>query len=662
MKKRPCNPAIPLCLLAALLGGCNDDDNNVITQPTEPATPTEPTPPSIRPAANIFGRVDGALTQPKTMTLSIASSISRQNPNWHHPVYDCAFNPAQHQFCNDGVNPAASQMSDVDVAALYGVTPHFDYDYILKDVQVDLTGRDWTTTRPELFQSGWGSVLDLLLIAAEQYDLDVEYFYDQELDTYWVTSINGVKGQDPATLPDPSQTSVPFAQCSEPGGWKFAYAASPWPTEHGMEFHTEESYKQIDRMPIGNQAKAFLIPACKEEIDTRKAIYQKEQKRLAANGGKMIVPEVVIDWAYGNRATFRNLEVTAHNSRPDIYQPGVITTMDIMLSLADRYPGIDVHFAWWPELSNDTMVNGYLLNAMNIDALDDNGKLIQGQYRASGTAGFVHNSGEWARYNDSGLTAVMYKNLMCNREHTGSELWGMPTTPCTGGTWRQSLPGQTSWTPAHWGDKVPLAPFGSEEGENKTYFSDAFGGNDVHMTMDLYPQVSPEYVNLYRVSFQMSDEYSTELMENGENFMGAELSSPLPPELQFTPFDINDAKAALTPDHFGWQQPDCGTCHSTEQGSGHVTEAMSPFECAQCHGNNGAPDGHGETTTCGFCHAKSLTLHGNAYQTGLIPESGWNETLYELLQLGFDTQPAQYYGLYTDYPEAASCLTCHPNR
>jgi hypothetical protein len=53
--------------------------------------------------------------------------------------------------------------------------------------------------------------------------------------------------------------------------------------------------------------------------------------------------------------------------------------------------------------------------------------------------------------------------------------------------------------------------------------------------------------------------------------------------------------------HSGWQHADCfeSGCHQ----EGH-NGASAPYECADCHGDNGAPQGHG--AGCGT----DLTCHG----------------------------------------------------
>jgi hypothetical protein len=83
-------------------------------------------------------------------------------------------------------------------------------------------------------------------------------------------------------------------------------------------------------------------------MDIRKKKYQKEMDRLAENGGKVIIPEIVIDFKPAKttetgeilipnqRAVFKDIEVTSHNLRTDIYKEGVITELDAWLSLVEQ--------------------------------------------------------------------------------------------------------------------------------------------------------------------------------------------------------------------------------------------------------------------------------------------------------------------------------------
>ncbi len=62
----------------------------------------------------------------------------------------------------------------------------------------------------------------------------------------------------------------------------------------------------------------------------------------------------------------------------------------------------------------------------------------------------------------------------------------------------------------------------------------------------------------------------------------------------------------LDASHQGWLQPNChvSACHL---GLDHNRD-LSPYQCTECHGNNGAPPRpHQQEPTCGSCH---ILTHG----------------------------------------------------
>jgi hypothetical protein len=58
----------------------------------------------------------------------------------------------------------------------------------------------------------------------------------------------------------------------------------------------------------------------------------------------------------------------------------------------------------------------------------------------------------------------------------------------------------------------------------------------------------------------------------------------------------------LASGHPGWKKPDCWAsgCHTAANTH---NDDLAPYECAECHGNNGAPGGHGGQPPCMGCHA-----------------------------------------------------------
>jgi len=289
-----------------------------------------------------------------------------------------------------------------------------------------------------------------------------------------------------------------------------------------------------------------------------------------------------------------------------------------------------------------------------------------------------------------------FKWAFCGMEFSGKDQhqinqsirFTMPGSPCTGGDWR---PGSGTWqtptpdelspdgdpkkgpihmgmTPYYWGTKTPYAPLGtytnSKDGvtRNRSYFPHSFSGNALHVMPDVVVMHNTEYFEFFQDAFfGGSEKYMREQVKIGEAIAVPYTYDIIPPELDYTPKDITKASYPLSESHFGWKQPNCKTCHKDGANNNHIAEDMKPFECAECHANNGAPKGHGEQATCGFCHAATLPLHGNAYQEVDIPEGAWNPVTDPLAVLGNQKHAAEWWGLYTDFPEPSSCLTCHPS-
>jgi hypothetical protein len=89
--------------------------------------------------------------------------------------------------------------------------------------------------------------------------------------------------------------------------------------------------------------------------------------------------------------------------------------------------------------------------------------------------------------------------------------------------------------------------------------------------------------------------------------------TPTPDQGTPTPDGGGGTPKILTNSHTGWQKKDCSTCHTLPV-QGHTTSNV--WECAQCHGGNGAcnPNGanspkknHTSSLSCPSCHG---TKHG----------------------------------------------------
>ncbi len=513
----------------------------------------------------------------------------------------------------------------VDDAAKMGLK----VDYLLPPTAINMAGVKIDSLRPDLFAEGRGSVLDLLLWVSKKYDLDIQVEKDEALNTHFVTSIEGIEGLPEAV--DQQHLGETQGQ-----GWKYLVGPSVWEekVEGGYDtadiyYKEEEIYFRMDHHPLKNEMSIVLVPAQPGEMEIRKRKYRREMQRLADNGGKVIVPEIVIDFkpakysATGEilvpnqRAVFKNIEVKPHNLRTDLYQPGVITELDAWLSLVEQRPDLKIDYSYWPKLSTNSNVQGYVATAISFNGRDDLGNIVNETYTNNGSCGFVHTTGEWENYMDSGAQHGLYQWVMCSaRTDMGGDEY---RNACYG-----NIPGVLGYRAHQYGAGEQYENH-NPKGRGYMKFGLPFGGNDPHLTGDAMIIYGPEYINYIGAAF--GNGYGNQQATSGCDAEAPEID---PNQIK----DITKARAPLTESHFGWKLPDCSTCHNAA--NSHVVEEMAPWECAECHGNNGAPDSHGELLTCGFCHAQTLEKHGDAYST-----------------------KDDYYGQKTRFKEPESCLTCH---
>ncbi|RTR40447.1 hypothetical protein EKG38_00545 [Shewanella canadensis] len=611
MMKR--NSIIAVLALSFALGGCGSDDSST------PTPPIPPEPPIVKPDYVFGGPTEDEQKLNKVIQFAIVKGFSPLDEGTTANKSKAKSYSSGHEI--EGV--LESKM--VADAAKLGLK----VDYLLPPTAINMSGVKIDSIRPDIFQDGRGSVMDLLLWAAKKYNLDIEYEKDENLKTHFITSIEGITGLPEVV--DPENLGKTEGQ-----GWKYLVGPSIW--EHKKEgsyetesyyYKEEEIYFRMDHHPLKNEMSIVLVAAQPGEMDIRKKKYQKEMDRLAENGGKVIIPEIVIDFkpakttATGEilipnqRAVFKDIEVTPHNLRSDIYKEGTITELDAWLSLVEQRPDLKIDWSYWPRLSTNSNVQGYVATAISFNGRDDVGNIVNERYTNNGSCGFVHHTGEWENYMDSGAQNGLYQWVMCSaRTDMGGDEY---RKACYG-----QIPGILGYRARNYGEGEQFENH-NPKGRGYMKFGLPFGGNDPHLTGDAMIIYGPEYINYIGAAF--GNGYG-----NQESTSGCDAEAP---EIDPTRIkDISQARAPLTSSHFGWKIPDCTTCHNAA--NSHVTQEMAPWECAECHGNNGAPDSHGELLTCGFCHAKTLAKHGDAYST-----------------------KDDYYSEQTNFKEPESCLTCH---
>jgi hypothetical protein len=114
--------------------------------------------------------------------------------------------------------------------------------------------------------------------------------------------------------------------------------------------------------------------------------FKEEVLRLNANNGTIIIPSVEIN-SPTNNLNFMDVEVNSHNLRNDMFQDGVITAIDVIMSLGDQ-DSLTYILNWYTTIGTAEVKN-YYVDGINQD-------------KARGTCGFVYEAGDLDYYGFSG--------------------------------------------------------------------------------------------------------------------------------------------------------------------------------------------------------------------------------------------------------------------
>jgi hypothetical protein len=107
--------------------------------------------------------------------------------------------------------------------------------------------------------------------------------------------------------------------------------------------------------------------------------YIQEINRINNNSGTLIIPEVIIVGSNRDETRYHNIEVTAHNLRNDVFQEGVITAIDVILSMGDQ--GLLTYELKWYDTIGTAVIRNYWVHAIN-------------GLQSFGRCGFVYEEGD----------------------------------------------------------------------------------------------------------------------------------------------------------------------------------------------------------------------------------------------------------------------------
>lgn len=515
------------------------------------------------------------------------------------------------------------------------------------------------SARPDIFVEGQFSVFDLLRYLVHiRPDLRFEQLIfpsESGRDTYefvvsWDRNGDGLFDEADDNGYDNSHSKDWYARIKSHGGEQKKLNGSL----DGKGPQGEAHYERLDQMWLQPGMGVRFQPFSTEMTQRRQWVQDREMARLAQFDGKVVVPQLMVNKGSGAPIVIQNLEVTAHDMRPDIFQPGVITKMDVFLSAYDQ--GWDVKFNYWPTLSTGAKVEHFAL--FSFDGLDSTvGRGWSTVY------GEMATNGDFAAYQGHGEQIV---NPGSRCEFHLPEKGGM------------DLRVDPEHCRLDWQFK--------------------FGGNVLHLMSDTWVMNQPVelviagYMSHYELwgMEEFNGEHSTQ-----RDFSDAKDGSDW---VALQTFDLpspDEGSPVLTEQHFGWGVADCNECHNeVKQPLGHGGQnwpinsvdgfdQTQPYYCATCHGSNGAPLGHNETARCFWCHGGESHVpkhHGEASTQRLYQgdELVSNGKIYNNYPMDVNALPRDKFGNYEPYeaiwsaknsdwdmsasfPDPYSCMTCHPN-
>jgi hypothetical protein len=227
-----------------------------------------------------------------------------------------------------------------------GTMPKKTGSVIIGDLAYKFNPTHVETVRPDLFNSGFFSMFDVVVHLDKQDMIDLEYHFDDSMNTHLIDSING-----------------------EANWWYEAYYSGGW---------REKNVFRSDHYPWKDETTLRVFKASPSHLENIYSIFKNEEIRRNNNGGRLVIPRVIIE-SRNFREEFKDVEVTPHNMRYDIFRENVTTALDAIMSLADQGE-ITYELKWYESIGTASIVNSYWVEAINED-------------KAQGRCGFVYEAG-----------------------------------------------------------------------------------------------------------------------------------------------------------------------------------------------------------------------------------------------------------------------------
>jgi hypothetical protein len=207
------------------------------------------------------------------------------------------------------------------------------------------------SVRDDIFQEGYFSIFDILVYLDEEREINLEYHFDEKMNTHVINSINGKENW-----------------------WYLAYYDNGW---------SEANNFRMDHFPYKDGSTVRVSTISAGALERIYGFFREEIERKAQAGGKLLIPEVIIRGP-GLNLRFEDVEVTPHELRSDFFRPGAITAVDVIMSLGDQGKlGYDLQ--WYESIGFAEVVQSYFVVRI-------------GAVKAHDRCGFVYEAGPKRAY------------------------------------------------------------------------------------------------------------------------------------------------------------------------------------------------------------------------------------------------------------------------
>ena len=190
------------------------------------------------------------------------------------------------------------------------------------------------TTRPDLFQNGSFSVFDVLVHLDSIGEINLTYHFNASMDTYVIDSL--FEQQD---------------------WWYYVHYSGGYEGEINAVRMDHYPWKPGTFIAFHKQDPSY--------INQVYSTFEEEVSRLSNNSGNVIIPVVAINSDTFD-LEFYNITVTPHNMRTDTFQIGVITALDIIMSLG-HLGHITYELEWIESLRGASYIHSYFVDQINAD-------------------------------------------------------------------------------------------------------------------------------------------------------------------------------------------------------------------------------------------------------------------------------------------------------